>query len=104
MKKGFLGYCLFLVLYFISIGLNAQTNEQQRLVGTWIHTWNDDGDEEWVFSGRWGISGNRIIEITDGKELAYEYLLSSDGRTLQIKNPRGRWIESKKDDNYSSSK
>ena len=85
--------CIIALLLFLftTLGSYAQTsNNEQRLVGTWV---TEGNEETWIFnsagSGTWrwgttryGAAGNRIAIYWGGDTSILEYYLSTDGRTL----------------------
>jgi len=104
MKKAF--FYLFLLLFlFVAVNFTfGQTNNEQRIVGTWTGDWlhtsvygGDGGKVTWVFNSngtgkggydnlsfKYGISSDKLIIVFDKRDLfslptVYDYFFSPDG-------------------------
>jgi len=101
MKSKFITVVL-LLFFFISIGLYAQSHEEQRIVGTWVvendyhpSSFYTIAGKIWVFningtftgdgqSGKWAINGNNIAFWNFDFDGTFYFFLSPDGRSLYI--------------------
>jgi len=106
-------WCIFVLLFFylFSTGLYAQSsNNEQRLVGTWILETPFLGDSEYLINsvftfssngtlsivsrtermnGKWAINANKMVFILDGDGISlslfsYEFYITSNGDTMLL--------------------
>ena len=115
-RKYWLGIlALVLIFGFTNTAIHAQsTNHVPRLAGTWICAGTGDtvvlnanGTGAWGSGGNdrfrnWGAIGDKIvITYVDGNNFTYDFILSSDGRTLLLSSMRSGthrgWILQRRD-------
>jgi len=110
-SKTFWGIFVLLFFYLFSTGLYAQSsNNEQRLVGTWILEAPFLGDSEYLINsvftfssngtlsivsstkrmnGKWAINANKMVFILDGDDIhlslfSYEFYITSNGDTMLL--------------------
>ena len=98
---------VFILLLIVSANCFAQSsNNEQRLIGTWIDLSDDtivvfssDGIVNWFGTNyKYGVAGNKLAIIFTGFgefTMVYDYVISSDGRTLILSFGDGIAVDQK---------
>jgi len=87
--------CVILVFLGSNICFAQSSNNEQRIIGTWVDVsddttavFNSNGTVNWFGTNlKYGVAGNRLALITSGgRTIVYDITFSNNGRTLIIHN------------------